>query len=181
MKVYNHKDAHTHLQYILRSQTEDAFIAVFDEVAVHYGEDGGFDINKAKELNIPCYNIYRKGGAFVASPNDIVYCFCSKNHNMNYNGKLSHFLMKKLLARGIEVEKVKNDLLAFGKKFLGQMYIKIDNIAFYGGHISIDCNLNIIQEVCTKPMEKIPSGLSQYGISTEEVINWLNEFWFYNK
>jgi hypothetical protein len=181
MKIYNHKDAYIHLQYILRNQTEDAFIAVFDETAIHYGVDGGFDLAKAIELKIPYYDIYRKGSAFVTSPGDVVYCFCSKNHNTHYNRDFSRFLMKKLIARGIDAEETENDLLAFGKKCLGQMYIKINDIAFYGGHISLNCNLELIKQLCTKPMEKVPGGLEQYGITTKDIIDWLNEFWFYHK
>jgi hypothetical protein len=30
-------------------------------------------------------------------------------------------------------------------------------------------------------MEKIPGGLGEYNITTDEVIDWLNEFWFYYK
>jgi hypothetical protein len=39
----------------------------------------------------------------------------------------------------------------------------------------------LIKELCTKPMEKTPGGLSVYGITTGEVIKWLQEFWFYYK
>jgi hypothetical protein len=61
------------------------------------------------------------------------------------------------------------------------MYQKIKQLAFYGGHISIDCNLELIKDVCTKPMEKVPCGLGQYGITTQQVVDWLNEFWLYYK
>jgi hypothetical protein len=30
-------------------------------------------------------------------------------------------------------------------------------------------------------MKKVPGGLNTYGITTKDVIEWLQEFWFYYK
>ena len=35
--------------------------------------------------------------------------------------------------------------------------------------ISMNVNLDHIKAICKKPMEKVPKGLSEYGITTEEV------------
>ena len=85
MKVYNHKDAYIHLNYLLKSQQEDFFIAIFDNTSVHYGEDCSFNFEAAVEKNILCYNIKRKGGAIVASPEDVVYCFTSKKEHSDFD------------------------------------------------------------------------------------------------
>ena len=49
---------------------------------------------------------------------------------------------------------------------------------FYGAHISFSVDLEQIESVCTKPMEKIPAGLNEFGVTREEVEEWLHEFWF---
>lgn len=36
---------------------------------------------------------------------------------------------------------------------------------------------NLINQICTKPMIKVPGALSDYGLTTEEVMNWMLE-WF---
>jgi hypothetical protein len=176
MKVYNHKDAFVHLNYILKNQVEDVFMAVFDETVVHYGSDGGFNIDEAISLKIPTYNIHKRGGAMVTSPGDVVYCFLLKENHPTLNEDLRKFLSNKLSKRNIHVELVKNDLLINGKKCFGFMQNEIGDCYFIGGHISIDCNLDLIKKLCTKPMEKIPGGLGEYNITTDEVIDWLNEF-----
>lgn len=181
MKVYNHKDALAHLNYILEHRIEDAFIAVFDETAIHYGKDRMFNLPRALELNIPCYDVKREGGAFVASPGDIVYCFTTKQDESHFNMELRDFLAKKLTNKGITVQQTKNDLLVDGKKCFGFMHYKFNYRWFYGGHISIKCNLELIKEICMKEMVKVPCGLSDYNITTEEVIQWFHEFWFYFK
>lgn len=72
-----------------------------------------------------------------------------------------------------------NDVLVEGRKVIGHMRMYLGGACnFYGGHISLTVNLPAIQRVCTKPMEKIPAGLSEFGITREEVEEWLHEFWF---
>jgi lipoate-protein ligase A len=80
-------------------------------------------------------------------------------------------LVKKLEGRHINVELVDNDLLIDGKKFFGCMQQEIGKMHFIGGHISIDCDLDLIKQVCTKPMGKTPVGLSQYQITTKDVVD----------
>ena len=179
MKVYNHKDAYAHLKYIFKRQEEDCFIATIDETVLHYGEDGGFDIEKAISMNIPLFDLQKKGGAMITSPGDIVYCFFLKKDIPTLNNDLRAFLSEKISKKGAKTLLIKNDLLIDDKKCFGFMQNTIGKMHFIGGHISINCNLDLIKQICTKPMEKVPGGLAEYGITTEEVVSWLNEFWFY--
>lgn len=181
MRIFSHEDAFIHLNYILKNQVEDFFIATIDNTIVHYGEDGGFDADKIVELNIKYYNLKRKGGAIVASPGDVVYCFTSKKEYPHFDTQLRKFLFKKFLHFSKDVKEVDNDLLVEDRKCTGTMHQTIEGLHFYGGHISINCNLSLIQRLCTKPIKKVPGGLSTYGITTEDVIKWLQEFWFYYK
>lgn len=178
MKVYNHKDAFEHLKYLFKFQKEDCFIAVFTESAVHYGDELWFNEDMAKELNLNTYNIQRKGGAIVASPGDVVYCFLFKDDDNTITKKLNEFLMRKIGLKNIDVQLDGNDLLVNGKKCFGCMKQTVGRMHFIGGHISIDCNLDLIKKVCTKHMKKEPGGLAEHQVTTNEVVEWLNEFWF---
>ena len=40
----------------------------------------------------------------------------------------------------------------------------------------INTKLEDIKKICTKPMVKVPKGLSEYGITTEEVKEWFLDF-----
>lgn len=170
MKVYKHDDAFVHLNYILKNQVEDFFVATIDDTVLHYGEDGGFDVDKAVEMGVKCYDLKKKGGAMVTSPGDIVYCFTTKQDNPRFNMMLRDFLAKKLKDKNIPVEQTKNDLLVDDRKCFGFMHKDVGKLHFYGGHISINCNLELIKEICTKEMIKIPGGLGIYGLSTEDVV-----------
>lgn len=180
MKVYNQKEAYKELYKIIHKDVEGGFIGVVEETAVHHGYEEEFDKNAAKEYNIPIYDIKRGGGAFVTSPGDVVYCYFIKTKQKNLNKELGGFIKEKLQQRGITSANLDNDLLIDGFKCAGFMDVCINGRYFYGGHISINCNLELIQKICTKKMEKIPKGLSDYDISTENVIEWIQDF-FKNK
>ena len=46
-----------------------------------------------------------------------------------------------------------------------------------GYQISINQDLDVIKHACTKPMEKIPKALSEYGITTEEMVKFCEDYW----
>ena len=49
-------------------------------------------------------------------------------------------------------------------------------VDYTAGFIGINTNLDHIKAICRKPMKKVPKGLSEYGITTEEVEQMFLEF-----
>ena len=176
MRKYSQKDALVHLDYCIYMQKEDYFYGVWEEAAVHYGKDRQFNLDAAIKNGLKTYDIKKAGGAMVTQPGDICYGCISKT-KIAFDDKFVEYLKDKLLSKGLNVTEEKNDLLIDGKKFLGDMKITLPNgLFFYGGHISYTVNLPLIKEVCTKPMEKVPTGLAEYGLSHEEIEQWVKDF-----
>lgn len=48
------------------------------------------------------------------------------------------------------------------------------DILYSAFHVSINCNLELIKNICNKPMVKIPKGLNDFAITQEDVIGFLN-------
>lgn len=181
MKKLSQNDALTHLEYCQRFLKEDTFFGVWDECAVHYGDDSHFDARAAIDAQCRLVDLQRKGDAFVTQPGDIGYAHITRNED-HFNQALGRFIADKLIALGHEVHFDGNDWLVENKKFMGTMRINITpTLHFYGGHISLSTDNALIQKVCLKPMEKVPCGLSEYGITQEQVESWLHEFYFYWK
>lgn len=83
-------------------------------------------------------------------------------------------ITKYLSGKNISASITGNDILCNGYKVAGDMYRILDNgFFFYGIHISINANAEIINKLCTKPMEKVPRGLAYYGITRKELLNVL--------
>ena len=176
MKKLSQKDALTHLEYCIRYGKEDIFYGIWEEAAVHYGKDRGFDSNIALKKGLRMYDIKKIGGAMVTQPGDICYA-CISSKKVGFDEDFVAYIKEKLLSKNLNVEWIKNDLLIDGKKFLGDMKTTLPNgLFFYGGHISYTVNLPLIKEVCTKPMEKVPTGLAEYNISHEELEQWVKDF-----
>ena len=70
MKKLSQNDALAHLQYCIQYKKEDMFYGVWEEVAVHYGKDGGFDRSVAAQHGLRMYDIKKIGGAMVTQPGD---------------------------------------------------------------------------------------------------------------
>lgn len=170
MKKYSQSDTMYHLQYCLRNKIEDCFYGIWEQSSVHYGNDKNFNSDKAYELLLSQYKVRQSGGVIVAQPGDICCIFLNDGQS-DFMTKLKMFLKEKLNQKGITINMDNNDLLINNKKFLGDIREKRGSFYFYGCHISITVNLDMIQKICTKPMKKVPVGLSEYGINTQDVEN----------
>lgn len=43
-------------------------------------------------------------------------------------------------------------------------------------HFTLSVNIDLIKAICTKPMVKVPKGLADYGITQQEVIEFITKF-----
>lgn len=84
-------------------------------------------------------------------------------------------LVQMLHGRGVDATRGRNDLLVEGRKaagytsfVLGQSGLRLNGI-----HISINMDVDLVRRVCSKPMYKIPAGLSEYGITRQDVMTAL--------
>ena len=49
-----------------------------------------------------------------------------------------------------------------------------DNFIYTGFHFSVNVNLEHIKNICQKPMVKIPKGLSDYGVTSNQIVEFLS-------
>lgn len=84
-------------------------------------------------------------------------------------------LVEFLRSRGVEATRGRNDLLVEGRKAAGYTSFALGDsgLRLNGIHISINMDVELIRRVCNKPMYKIPAGLSEYGITRQDVMTAL--------
>lgn len=85
-------------------------------------------------------------------------------------GDLKAFLER----RGLKAHHAGNDMLVNGRKVCGSSTRSLGDTIFHGIHISIHADPGLISKICTKSTGKIPAGLSEFGITRQEVLNALN-------
>ena len=170
------------LTYMWQNGIENAACVVpIEDLSVNYGRDGDIDFDYCDEHGIPYFFIDRKGGAIVLFPGNIavdaIYSVSSCNLAIMFLEDMVRFLE----ARDIKVSIEGNDLMVNGKKIVGivgqPLPTPFDKYSYMGFSISINSNAELIDKICTKPMNKIPGALSDYGITTEEVMEWTLD-WF---
>jgi hypothetical protein len=118
---------------------------------------------------------YNNAGTIVSNEGDILIGHFYSIDNGWYDKFISHFL-DWLKAKGLNAEFVSNDILVDGYKVCGMCVTRYGRIDYTCGIISMNVNLEHIKQICKKPMKKVPKGLFDYGITSEEVEQMFLEF-----
>lgn len=127
------------------------------------------------ELGYEIYEGLYNGGSLVANKGDLVFAhFYSLNNG--WRERYAEYFVNWLKARGLNAEYVGNDVLVDGYKVCGTCITRYGCIDYTTIFISINANLNHIKAICKKHMNKVPKGLSEYGITTEEIEKMFLEF-----
>lgn len=144
-----------------------AYVVIDSPVTIVYSKK---QVDKAvcNELGYEVYEAFNNGGTILANPGDVVIGHFYKPDN-DWRDKFVAYFVDWLRAKGLNAEYTKNDVLVDGYKVCGMCVTRYGRIDYTGGIISMNVNLDHIKAICKKPMEKVPKGLSEYGITTEEV------------
>lgn len=116
------------------------------------------------------------GGSIVTMTGDVSICLTTWG-NTNYAPELVHAFAEWLKSREYNVTRDNNDVLVDNKKILSWGRATTVNgwcqsvVHFSVGHM----DLGLVEEICLKPMVKIPGALDDYGITTETIIQWLED------
>ena len=121
-----------------------------------------------EEMGYDLVESYNNAGTIVSNKGDILVGHTNAPDNGWYNRFISHFI-EWLRNKGLDAEFADNDILVDGHKVCGMCVTRYGRIDYTGGIISMNVNLDHIKAICRKPMKKVPKGLSEYGITTEEV------------
>lgn len=116
------------------------------------------------EVSVARYN----GGVIVGNKGDVAIIHFQKINNGWYHRFVSCFI-NWLKEKGLNVFYDGNDILVDGYKVCGMAVVRYGRIDYTAGFISMNPNMEHIKALCKKPMEKVPKGLRDYGITTEEV------------
>ena len=130
--------------------------------------------NNIDKYNVRILNFPNEGGAIITSKGDLDLGHFSKDINNTFNIDVANKLETYLKNKNINAQFIGNDLIVDNKYKCGSFSSRrFKDLLYSAFHISINVNLQIIRDICIKPMSdnKIPKGLSDYGITTEEIKN----------
>ena len=165
----------------LADQKEYAVIIVQDQTEISHGWENDCNHEYCIANNIPCHNYQRGGGTIVLTKGNISLGFIYNNR------KYKRFMFEALLTdlkdyfvgKGLNAEINHNDILIDGYKVASSYahnYGDSYQMTYDSAQISINQDLEVIKNVCLKPMNKIPKGLGEYGITTAEIVEWCDKW-----
>lgn len=136
---------------------------------VHLGLDNDIDRNYCEANNIPIFEVKRIGGAIVSNVGDFDFVIVNKNTNRDAPPILLQKLFHLINQHKLNVKWDKNDLLIEDYKVASYSYRNIPSGIYTAIHISMSVDMELIKNICKKPMIKTPKGLNDFGITNEEV------------
>lgn len=155
-------------------QQDSYFITHSDEPYVLRGTLDDCDEEYCRRNNIKMINVQHSGGTIVLDKSAIGYAYLSKDKGRARQDAICRKFVKLLTRRGLNAEYKDNDILIDGYK-VGSVGTKNlpNGLVYTPIQFSLDNDAELISKICLKPMDKIPKGLSDFGITREDVLNFL--------
>lgn len=126
------------------------------------------DKESCEAMGYEVYEAYYNGGTIVGGEGGIAIIHFNHVDN-GWMMRFVNYFLDWLKSKGLNAEYVSNDILVDGYKVCGMCVTRYGRIDYTAGFIGVNTNLEHIKAICKKPMVKVPKGLSEYGITTEEI------------
>lgn len=126
-------------------------------------------------LGYTVYPAFYNGGTILSNKGDVIFAHFGEPENRWIFGFVDYFV-DWLKAKGLNAEFVDNDVLVDNYKVCGTCITRHGCIDYTCCFICLDIDLDHIKAICRKPMVKVPKGLGEYGITTEEVEQMFLDF-----
>ena len=133
------------------------------------------DEDTCKTLGYEVVETYNNASTVVHSRGDFLFGhFCPIENG--WRERFIEYFVEWLKSKSLSAEYNGNDILVDGYKVCGTCITRYGRIDYTAGFIGINTNIDHIRAICKKPMVKIPKGLADYGITTEDVEKMFIEF-----
>lgn len=164
----------------LNSSNEQVAIVVLKQTEAIYGADNSCNTEWCEENNIPYahQDKLQGGGCIIGVKGNIFIDAKIKPIGECISDKFSKALTDYIKNKGLKTVRCdNNDVLIDGFKVASGCETYVEGWKYMGYQISIYQDIEIIKNVCNKPMNKVPKALSEYGITTEEMILFCEKYW----
>lgn len=166
-------------EQFLSSKEPQAAIVVLDNTEVVYGAENSCNIEWCQENNIPYIHQDKLflGGCIVGVQGNIFLDLKDHVDGECLSDRFSKALCVFLISKGLNsVRQDNNDVLVNDYKVASGCESNINGWQYMGYQISINQDLDIINGACNKEMIKVPKGLSEFGITTEDIVNFITNY-----
>lgn len=177
MKYYkvNQADTYNEIKKNIEGGYHTAFRVMVESPIAFVHKERQVDRETCESMGYEICEAYYNGGTILGNNGDMAFAHFGEIGNGWYDRFISYFL-NWLKAKGLNAVYEDNDILVDGYKACGMCVTRYGRIDYTAGFIGINTNLEHIKAICKKPMKKVPKGLSEYGITTEEIEQMFIDF-----
>lgn len=168
-------DTYSEIKKNIEWGNHTAFRVMVESPIVFVHKERQVDEETCKSMGYEICEAYYNGGTIIGNSGDMAFAHFGEISN----GWMMHFVnyfVDWLKSKGLNAVYEDNDILVDGYKVCGMCVTRYGRIDYTAGFIGINTNLDHIKAICRKPMKKVPKGLSEYGITTEEIEQMFLEF-----
>ena len=163
----------------LSSNDNEVALIVLEQTEVCYGADDSCNVQWCEENNIPIIHQSKlQGGGCIVGVKGNIFVDAKAKTDVCLSDKFSKALCQFLKNKGFtSVREDNNDVLVDGFKVASGCETSENGWQYMGFQISLYQDINLIENICTKAMVKVPKGLSEYGLTTEELKQFCVDYW----
>lgn len=174
MREIQTNDIQRELTYLAQTKTEDVIYCIYDKPVVFRSMNNDVNVKYCIDNNITIIDTGNMGGTIVANTGDMGLAILKKE-GWTIGIDTLNLLCEKFKDRIPNLRVDGNDLIGEENyKLTSYASFNVgDRVIYTIVAISINPNIEDIVNICTKPMNKIPKGLSEYGISREEIVDFI--------
>jgi hypothetical protein len=172
MRQIQMTEVETEISKMINERREDILYCITDDVYIFNGTAGS--VTEAAKQKYKIFELGQSGGTLVFAPGNIGIGMLQKDDGQKAQ-QLMRSLFNALLLQGVNPSWIGNDIVVEAQYKVisyGQLYLP-DGYTFTTIQINLYTTRELVEEVCTKPILKIPRPLHDYGIDTELMLIWL--------
>lgn len=162
------QDAVQTIQHFITNKQHGIAYCVHDEKSIFTSCEDQVNRDVCDNLGYEVLETMHNGGAVVVNEGDMSVVHFGEIGN-EWMKNFALYLVEQYKEKGLNATFDGNDVLVDGYKISGISARAYGHIQYSTIHIGINTNLEHIKAICTKPMVKVPKGLAEYGITTEEI------------
>ena len=164
------------------SPNNETAIVVLKDTEVIYNDNSGCDFGYCEENNIKTFKgkINTMGTGVMAAGSLVLTVKRSmKDGGEALSDRFSKALSQYLVDKGLpSVRCDNNDVMVDNGKVASGGGIIINGFNYMGYQISVNQDVKAIKSICIdKPMVKQPKALSDFGVTTEEMVDFCVNYW----
>ena len=165
-------DLYNGIKDALKYCQSKSFYAIHENTCVLDGTTTKANYDYCEKNNLKVYYLGTKGGVTILQEGNISIAIIDNYEDMWHKMDIvTDKLIKLLKSKGFNSYYEDNDVLVDGFKVcaFSKNMCKEKPWGYATLTFTINIDLDLIQNICNKPMIKVPKGLTEFGITTEDI------------